>query len=88
MRIGQSEPITALAPRESESIGPMLLGDIKTAFNDRKTDRLFSADVCETLVAMEGRPWADWRGRQLTPNQLARLLKPFRRYAGEFAGPQ
>jgi hypothetical protein len=71
------ETAAALAPRETESIGPMLLVDIKTAFNDRETDRLFSADVCEALVAMEGRPWADWKGKQLTPNQLARLLKAF-----------
>ena len=68
---------TALAPRETQSIGPMLLVDIKAAFNDRETDRLFSADVCGALVAMEGRPWADWKGKQLTPNQLARLLKAF-----------
>ena len=32
---------------------------------------------------MEGRPWAEWRAskgaspKPLTPNQLARLLKPF-----------
>jgi hypothetical protein len=71
------EAATALAPRETESIGPMLLVDIRTVFNDRETDRLFSVDVCEALVAMEGRPWPDWKGKQLTPNQLARLLKSF-----------
>jgi len=26
---------------------------------------------------MEGKPWGDWKGKELTPNQLARLLKPF-----------
>ena len=71
------EAATALVPRESESIGPMLLVDIRAAFNDLKTDRLFSADLCEALVTMEGRPWPDWKGKQLTPNQLARLLKLF-----------
>ena len=71
------EAATALAPRESESIGPMLLVDIKAAFNNRNTDRLFSAEVCDALLAMEGRPWPDWKGKQLTPNQLARLLKSF-----------
>jgi hypothetical protein len=71
------EAATALAPRETESIGPMLLADIRMGFNDRKTDKLFSAELCEALVAMEGRPWADWKGKQLTPNQLARLLKAF-----------
>ena len=27
------------------------------------------------LTAIEGRPWADWKGRELTANALARLLK-------------
>lgn len=49
------EAATVLAPRESESIGPMLLIDIKAVFNDRETDKLFSAEVCESLVGMEGR---------------------------------
>jgi putative DNA primase/helicase len=71
------EAAKALSPRESESIGPMLLLDIKAAFNSRNTDRLFSAEVCEALAAMEGRPWPDWKGKQLTPNQLARLLRSF-----------
>jgi hypothetical protein len=68
----------ALAPRESESIGPMLLADIRTAFEENGLDRLASVEICEALTAMEGRPWPDWRaGKPLTPNQLARLLKPF-----------
>jgi Protein of unknown function (DUF3631) len=72
------EAAAALMPREIESIGPMLLDDIKSAFGDRTTDRLSSADVCEALNAMEGKPWGDWKGKSLTPNQLARLLKPFK----------
>ena len=37
-----------------------------------------SVEICDALTSMEGRPWADWRaGKPLTPNQLARLLKPF-----------
>jgi Protein of unknown function (DUF3631) len=68
----------ALAPRESESVGPMLLHDFAAVFDEKKTDRVASADMCETLTAMEGRPWAEWKhGKPLTPNQLARLLRPF-----------
>ena len=72
------EAAAALAPRESESIGPMLLADIKVVFDEKASDRLASVHLCEELIAMEGRPWADWKtGKPLTPNQLARLLKPF-----------
>ena len=68
----------ALTPRESDSLGTTLLADIKTIFDEKQTDRMASADVCEALAAIEGRPWADWKaGKAMTPNQLARLLKPF-----------
>jgi len=67
----------ALTLKDSESIGPMLLGDIKAAFDEQAVDRLSSADVCAALNNMEGKPWGDWKGKELTPNQLARLLKPF-----------
>jgi putative DNA primase/helicase len=67
----------ALAPR-GEGTGPMLLADIKAAFDDKTTDRLSSVEICEALAALEGRPWAEWKaGKPLTPNQLARLWKPF-----------
>jgi hypothetical protein len=72
-----------LTPRESESTGPMLLADIKAVYDGKGADRLASADLCEALAAMEGRPWPEWRAskgaspKPITPNQLARLLKPF-----------
>jgi putative DNA primase/helicase len=71
------EAAAALTPKDSESIGPMLLGDIKAVFDDRSVDRLSSAEICTALCEMEGKPWADWKGKSLTTNQLARLLKPF-----------
>jgi hypothetical protein len=77
------EAAAVLAPRDSESTGPMLLADIKEVFDEKGTDRLASADMCEALTAMEGRPWAEWKAskgaspKPLTPNQLARLLKAF-----------
>jgi uncharacterized protein DUF3631 len=67
-----------LAPRDADSIGTMLLADIKAVFDEKASERLASAELCEVLVAMEGRPWAEWKhGKPLTPNQLARILKPF-----------
>ena len=40
--------------------------------------KVSSADLVAKLVALDERPWADWRhGKQLTKNDLARLLKPF-----------
>ena len=45
-----------LAPRESESTGTMLLADIRAVFHEKKSDRVASVDMCESLTDMEGRP--------------------------------
>jgi hypothetical protein len=80
------EAAADLTPNDSESTGPMVLTDIKAALDTKGAERLASADYCEALNAMEGRPWAEWKAghsaspKPLTPNQLARLLKPFHIY--------
>src|SRR5262245_30739622 len=71
----------ALAPREADSTGTVLLADLKAVFDAKFTDnysfnpdRLSSAELCDALAAIEGRPWAEWKGgKAITPNQLARL---------------
>jgi Protein of unknown function (DUF3631) len=37
-------------------------------------DAMTSAEMVEQLIKIEGRPWADWKGKPLTQNSLARLL--------------
>ena len=77
------EAAAILAPRGSETFGIMLLADIKMLFEDNNTDRLASAEICDDLSALEGRPWAEWKAskgaspKPITKNQLAQLLKPF-----------
>jgi putative DNA primase/helicase len=59
-----------------ESIGILLLTDLKLVFAEAGT--LFSKDLCAALSAIEDRPWAEYsNGRSLTPNQLARIIRPF-----------
>ena len=61
-----------------EPAGIMLLRDMSGIFDDRSADRLQSAAMWLDLVAMEDRPWAEWRhGRPLTAQSIAKLLKPF-----------
>ena len=64
--------------REDDDIRTMLLVDLYTVFDPKKAhkERISSADLVNGLTAIEGRPWADWKGRELTANALARLLKP------------
>jgi hypothetical protein len=74
------------------SIKATLLQDIRWVFNGcpetdndgetvllgRAVDRISSEDLVKHLIAMEGQPWAGWnKGRGLTQDGLARLLKGF-----------
>lgn len=70
----------ALTPNDADdSLGVVLLGDVRDAFEGKGTDRLHSAELTAALVALEERPWADYRrGKPLTENVLARLLRPFK----------
>lgn len=56
----------------------LLLADLRTMFERHQVDRLPSRTILRELVAMEERPWPEWkRGNELTPRGLAKLLKPF-----------
>ncbi len=65
------------AAREDDSLRVRLLADIRRVFNERQTDRLTTADLIEGLCEDDSAPWEDLRGRQITPQTLARLLRPF-----------
>jgi putative DNA primase/helicase len=61
-----------------DSIGPKLLRDIQEVFQSHPGERVFSEDLVEALKDKKESPWVDWnRGKGLTQNGLARLLKPF-----------
>jgi len=67
------------ARAEDTSVRVHLLADIRTIFAARKLDRLTSLKLVEELIAIEGRPWAEWKaGKPLSQNGLARLLKPLK----------
>jgi hypothetical protein len=63
----------------SDSLGSLLLADIREVFRERAVDRLFSQDLLQDLCAREERPWGEWgRGRgNMSPRQLAARLRPF-----------
>lgn len=68
---------------EDESRIAVLLNDIEDTFidpvpPDQRTMQLSSADLVKALIAIEGRPWAEYgkRRKPISQNQLARVLKP------------
>jgi Protein of unknown function (DUF3631) len=54
-----------------------LLADIRAVFDERGVDRVGSAALAEALHEIEEAPWAEWYGRPITANAIARLLKPY-----------
>jgi hypothetical protein len=74
------EAACILIGTEPDSDDSVLLADIKTTFEARDADRLSSEEICEALVAMEGRPWAEYgkSGKHISKNQLAKRLKRFK----------
>ena len=72
----------SLGNEAEESLGVMLLSDIKTLFDTSPDiDRLKSKDIVEFLTVLEERPWpdykenpSDYRGKSLTPRRMVGLL--------------
>lgn len=63
---------------DESSPGIMVLTDIRTIVETQKTDKITTGKLLQELKKIDGRPWAeDERGKELTPNRLASLLKPF-----------
>ncbi len=64
---------------DQESVGQLLLADIRQLFMQTAVDKLFSADLVMQLLILEGQPWSEWNnGRPITQNSLAELLKTYR----------
>src|SRR5262249_29251418 len=62
---------------DDQSTGAMLFADIRDIFSEREADRLPSTELAEALVAIEGRPWAEWRhGKPIRPAPPLGLARP------------
>src|SRR5579885_1810903 len=76
-RVRRAYELLAKPDDDAESLGVLLLADMRALFHERG-DRLLSADVVDALGKKEERPWPELRnGRPITARQLAALLKRF-----------
>jgi hypothetical protein len=64
---------------EDASAGVMLLGDIRSVFEEqRDSENISSTDLVAALCKMDGRPWAEWsNGKGMNPNRLAKQLRKY-----------
>lgn len=57
------------------SAGIRLLGDIRTVFG--RDDKVFTDTLINKLCKLEESPWADWHGKNITPRNLAEMLRGY-----------
>jgi hypothetical protein len=60
-----------------ESLGVRLLSDLRRVFEERQVDWLRTEVILEDLRADPEAPWAGWKGRGLTAEALARILRGY-----------
>jgi hypothetical protein len=66
------------AAADDESTGVQLLADIQAMFLATSDDMIGSEEIVKKLVEMAERPWTEFgKGRGLSQNSLARVLKGF-----------
>lgn len=66
------------AAKDDQSVGVMLLDDMKSIFIERQAEWISTADFIEKLATMDERPWPEMnRGSIISPRQVAATLSPF-----------
>ena len=64
---------------EDEPPSTQLLADIRDILEKLSCEKISSNDLVHDLIELDDRPWCEWkRGKPMTKNSLARLLKPFK----------
>jgi hypothetical protein len=59
------------------SLGIILLRDLRTVFEQAKTDRLSTVAILDELTVMDESPWGDLRGKPLDARGLSRRLSKY-----------
>jgi Protein of unknown function (DUF3631) len=63
--------------QDDESTGVRLLADIRSIFDQHDVGQLFSATVVSGLHEIEDASWAEWHGKPISKNAIARILKRY-----------
>jgi putative DNA primase/helicase len=79
--LDSAETLIAQNAPDPQALGVMLLSDIRAVFEalGPECDRIASATLVASLIAIEERPWAGFgkRGDPLTPRRMADMLRPY-----------
>jgi hypothetical protein len=67
--------LTSETAETGVTTGIRLLADIKMVFGD--SEKMHTESLIGGLCKLEESPWADWKGKNVTPRNLADLLRPY-----------
>jgi hypothetical protein len=67
--------LVAASKESTPSLGIRLLADLRAGFGDH--DVVSTADILTTLCEIQEAPWGDFKGKPLSPNQLAGFLRRY-----------
>lgn len=73
---GAALELSADAADNTETVGQLLLSDIRDVWQDDET-AIPTSVLLERLYRLEESPWADWYGNQFTSRNLANKLRPY-----------
>lgn len=63
--------------RDDRSLGTRLLADVQKILDGQPSDRIRSKKLVAKLCALEEAPWAQYKGKGLSPVSLANFLRSF-----------
>jgi putative DNA primase/helicase len=73
---------------DQDSVGTLLLHDIRSAFESKSVDRISGDELTTYLVNLDDRPWPEFKsGRPLTKATLARQLSRYKILSGTIRLP-
>ncbi len=75
--VRSAKALSGVRVEEDDAPGVRLLGDLRELFEERRTDKIASADFVEYLKSLPDRQWSEWKGKPITTVQVSRLLRPF-----------
>jgi hypothetical protein len=62
---------------DDRPLSAQLLSDIRNIFTEKGVSKLSSQDLANSLADLDDQPWAEYKGKRITTNGVANLLRAY-----------
>jgi hypothetical protein len=76
-RLPSARELAGTRPTDEDSLSARLLADIRAVFTIKDAEKLFTAEIIDSLIEMEESPWGDYHGKAIGPHGSSRLLRAY-----------